>query len=232
MNIRKPVYSAIFKKLKSLANPNAVAGMTRYGISSKKNYGISVTALRKIARDIGKDHHVAQQLWKSGIRDARILAASIDDPQLVSEKQMEQWVNDINSWDLCDHCCGHLFDKTHFAYKKAVEWSTRSEIFVKRAGFSLMAWLAVHDKETGDRQFLKFLTIIKTQVYDERNYVKKAVNWALRSIGKRNLLLNKQALATSTQIKKLDSKSAKWIAADAIRELTSTAVRKRLKHKK
>lgn len=217
--------------MKSLTNPEAVTGMAKYGIKPNKNYGISVTILRKIAKEIGKNHQLAQQLWKSGIRDARILAASIDDPQLITEKQMEEWVKTIDSWDICDHCCGNLFDKTEFAYGKAVQWSTRHETFIKRAGFSLMAWLAVHDKKADDRKFLKFLPIIRKQAHDERNYVKKAVNWALRQIGKRSISLNKKALETSRQIKKIDSKSARWIAADAIRELTSTAVHKRLKRK-
>lgn len=228
----KIAYTTIIKKLKSLANPEAVAGMARYGINPKKNYGISVTTLRKMAREIGKDHRLAQRLWKTGIRDARILAASIDDPQFVSEKQMEQWVTDINSWDLCDHYCGHLFDKTPYAYKKAVEWSARSETFVKRAGFSLIAWLSVHDKKTNDKKFLAFLPIISRESIDNRNYIKKAVNWALRQIGKRNQFLNRKALETATQIRKIDSKSAQWIAADAIRELMSSAIQKRVKNKK
>jgi 3-methyladenine DNA glycosylase AlkD len=145
---------------------------------------------------------------------------------------MEQWVIDIDSWDVCDHCCGHLFDKTHYAYEKAAEWSARSEPFVKRAGFSLMAWLVVHDKQSSDRQFLKFLTIVKKQTNDERKYVKKAINWALRSIGKRNQFLNRKAIETATYIKKMESKSAQWIAADAIRELTSPVIQKRVKNKK
>ncbi|KPJ73177.1 DNA alkylation repair protein [candidate division TA06 bacterium DG_78] len=228
----KVVYTTIIKKLKSSANPEAVAGMARYGINPKKNYGISVTTLRKMAWEIGRDHQLAQKLWKTGIRDARILAASIDDPQLVSEKQMEQWVTDIDSWDVCDHCCGHLFDKTQFAYKKAVEWSIRSEPFVKRAGFSLIAWLSVHDKKADDKKFLAFLPVISRESIDNRNYVKKAVNWALRQIGKRNQFLNRRAIETATQIQTIDSKSAQWIAADAFRELTSPAIQKRVRNKK
>jgi 3-methyladenine DNA glycosylase AlkD len=227
----KIAYTTIIKKLKSLANPESVAGMARYGINPKKNYGISVTTLRKLAREIGKDHQLAQKLWKTGIRDARILAASIDDPQLVSEKQMEQWVIDIDSWDVCDHCCGHLFDKSQFAYKKAVEWSARSETFVKRAGFSLIAWLSVHDKKADDKNFLAFLPILLRESTDSRNYIKKAVNWALRQIGKRNQFLNRKALETATHIKKINSKSAQWIAADAIRELTNPVIQKRVKNR-
>jgi 3-methyladenine DNA glycosylase AlkD len=228
----KSSYTTIRKTLKSLANPAAVAGMARYGINPKKNYGISVTTLRKLARRIGKNHRLAQKLWKTGIRDARMLAASIDDPQLVSEKQMEQWVIDIDSWDVCDHCCGHLFDKTQFAYKKAVEWSGRNETFVKRAAFSLIAWLSVHDKKAHDKKFIAFLPILVRESTDNRNYIKKAVNWALRQIGKRNQLLNRKALETATHIRTIESKSAQWIAADAIRELTSPAIQKRMKNKK
>lgn len=234
---KKMTYNTITEKLKSLTNPEAVAGMARYGINPKNNYGVSVITLRKMAKDIGKNHKTAQQLWKSGIRDARMLAALIDEPKMVTKKQMEKWVRDFNSWDLCDLCCGNLFDKTEFAYDKAVQWSARKETFIKRAGFSLMAWLAVHDKKAEDRKFLKFLPIIKKECRDDRNYVKKAVNWALRQIGKRNSKLNNKAIETAEQIlrqaqEKIDSKSAKWIAADAIRELTSTAIKKRLKTKK
>jgi 3-methyladenine DNA glycosylase AlkD len=149
----------------------------------------------------------------------------------VTEKQMESWVKDFDSWDICDQCCSNLFDKTKFAHKKAIEWSKRREEFVKRAGFVLMATLAVHDKEAGDKEFLKFLPIIIREATDDRNFVKKAVNWALRQIGKRNSALNKIAIQTAKEIQKIDSKSAKWIASDAIRELTSEAVQKKLVRK-
>jgi 3-methyladenine DNA glycosylase AlkD len=171
-----------------MADPKAVEGMARYGINPKNNLGVSVTTLRKLAKEIGKDHQLAQQLWSTGVRDARMIAVLIDEPKLVTEEQVESWVKDFNSWDVCDHCCGNLFDKTDFAYNKAFQWSKRKEEFIKRAGFALMAWLAVHDKETNDKQFERFLTTIKRESNDDRNYVKKAVNWALRNIGKRNLL--------------------------------------------
>ncbi len=202
-------------------------GMARYGINPEKNLGVSVTTLRKVAKEIGKDHQLAQRLWSTEIRDARMVAALIDDPKLVREEQMERWVKDFNSWDICDHCCGHLFDKTEYAYQKAREWSKRKEEFVKRAGFALMAWLAVHDKKAEDKEFLIFFPLIKNESIDSRNYVKKAINWALRNIGKRNLNLNKKAIKTAKEIKKMDSKSAKWIASDAIRELTSERIQKR-----
>lgn len=218
----------ILKQLKSLSNPEAVAGMARFGIDSNNTYGISIPTLRKMARDSGKNHSLALKLWSSGIHEARLLAGMIDSPEDVTEEQMESWVKDFNSWDVCDQVCSNLFDKTDFAYKRAVEWSKREEEFVKRAGFVLMAALAVHDKSAKDEEFLTFLPIIKRESVDSRNFVKKAVNWALRQIGKRNINLNKEAIKTARGILDLNSKSAKWIASDAIRELTGEAVQKKL----
>jgi 3-methyladenine DNA glycosylase AlkD len=157
-----------------------------------------------------------------------MLASFIGEPEKVSESLMEAWVREFDSWDICDQVCANLFDRTPLAYKKAYEWSKREEEFVKRAGFVLMAALSVHDKKVDDKTFLKFLPIIKREANDERNYVKKAVNWALRQIGKRNLSLNKQAIKTAREIQKMDSKPARWIASDALRELTSEKAQKRL----
>jgi len=217
----------ILKQLKSLYNPDAVAGMARFGINATNTYGVSIPVLRKMAKQIGKNHLLAEKLWNSGIHEARILAPLIDPPETVTERQMETWVKDFDSWDVCDQCCSNLFDKTKFAHKKALEWSKRREAFVKRAGFVLMATLAVHDKETDNQKFLRFLPVIKREATDERNFVKKAVNWALRQIGKRNSALNKIAIQTAKQIEKMDSKSARWIASDAIRELTHRAIQKK-----
>jgi 3-methyladenine DNA glycosylase AlkD len=153
----------------------------------------------------------------------------IEDPEEVTEDQMEKWVSDFDSWDVCDQCCSNLFDKTPFAYKKAMEWSKRKEEFVKRAGFVLMACLAVHDRKGEDKQFVQFLLSVKREATDNRNFVKKAVNWALRQIGKRNLLLNEMAIKTAKEIQKKNSRSGKWIASDAIRELTSESIQERLK---
>lgn len=225
-------YKQVLKKLKSLSNPKAVAGMARFGINPKNTYGVSIPNLRDMAKEIGLNHKLAQQLWKSGIHEARILACMIDDPKKVTKKQMEKWVKDFDSWDICDQCCTNLFDKTEFAYQKAIEWSKKKEEFIKRAGFAMIAVLAWHDKEAKDKQFEKFFPIIKRESTDNRNFVKKSVNWALRQIGKRNLNLNKKAIKTAKQIKKIDSKTAKWIASDSLRELTSKAVQKRLKTKK
>jgi 3-methyladenine DNA glycosylase AlkD len=152
----------------------------------------------------------------------------IENPKEVSVEQMERWVRDFDSWDVCDQCCSNLFDKTQFAYEKAVEWSTRDEEFVKRAGFVLMACLAVHDKKAKDEALLRFLPIIKGGATDDRNFVRKAVNWALRQIGKRNLILNRKAVETATEIYQLNTKNARWIASDALRELNGEAVQKRL----
>ena len=224
-------YSEVVNRLKSLSHPEAVAGMARYGINPANAYGISMPDLRKIAREVGKNHRLAERLWTSGIHEARILACMIDDPKEVTEKQLERWVMGFESWDVCDQCCNKLFDRTGFARQKAVEWASRGEEFVKRAGFVLMAQLAVHDKEADDSLFEEFFPIIKREAADERNFVKKAVNWALRQIGKRNLALNKKAVKAAKEIQQLDSKAAIWIAADALRELTSDAVQQRLRKK-
>jgi 3-methyladenine DNA glycosylase AlkD len=166
--------------------------MARFGIETSNALGISVSKLRKLAREIGPSHALAQELWESGIHEARGLAALIDEPKKVTEHQMERWVRAIDSWDICDGCCGNLFDKTPFAYRKAVEWSRREEEeYVKRAGFALMAWLAVHDKKASDAKFLRFLPIIRRESTDERNFVRKAVNWALRQTGKRSPLFER-----------------------------------------
>ena len=209
----------ILTHLKSLHNPRNVAGMTQFGINPRNTLGVSIPTLRKIARQAGKDHRLAQELWASGIHEARILAAMVDDPDQVTEVQMERWVKDFDSWDVCDQVCSNLFDKTEYAHRKAIEWSRRDEEFVKRAGFVLMAALAVHDKSASDAAFKKFLPLIQRGATDDRNFVKKAVNWALRQIGKRNRALNRAASATAREIQQIDSRAARWVAADALREL-------------
>jgi 3-methyladenine DNA glycosylase AlkD len=220
----------IISELKSLANPQNVKGMSRYGINTKNTLGISIFTLRPMAARFGKNHKLALELWASGIHEARLMATFIDEPAKVSEAQMEKWVLDFDSWDVCDQCCSNLFDKTSFAYKKAFEWTERDEEFVKRAGFVLMAALSVHDKKASDSKFEEFFPIIIRESIDERNFVKKAVNWALRQIGKRNLHLNSKAISIAEQILEEfpESKSAKWIARDAIRELTNDKLRKKL----
>jgi 3-methyladenine DNA glycosylase AlkD len=221
----------IIKRLKSLRNPRNAAGMARFGINPRNTLGVSIPMLRRIARQAGKDHRLAQELWQSGIHEARILAAMVDDPARVTEAEMERWVKDFDSWDVCDQVCSNLFDKTAYAHRKAVAWSRRDDEFVKRAGFVLMAALAVHDKSAPDAAFRKFLPLITRSATDERNFVKKAVNWALRQIGKRNAALNRAAIATAREIQQIDSRAARWIAADALRELTDAAVRKAVSRK-
>jgi 3-methyladenine DNA glycosylase AlkD len=217
------------RRLKSLSNPEAVKGMARFGINPRNTYGISVPAIRRLAKEVGRNHSLALELWKSGIHEARILASMIDLPEKVTAAQMDRWVKDFDSWDVCDQCCGNLFDKTKAAYQKASEWSSRREEFVKRAGFALMAALSFHDQEAPNAEFLRFLKAIKREAADNRNFVRKAVNWALRQIGKRNLTLNRAAIRAAEEIQGIDSKSARWIASDALRELTNPSVRKRLR---
>jgi len=212
----------ILERLKSLANPANVEGMSRFGINPANTLGISIPNLRKIAKETGRDHALAQGLWASGIHEARILASFVDAPRLVTEEQMERWAADFDSWDVCDQVCSNLFDRTSLAWKKAVEWTARSEEFVKRAGFVLMAALATHDKKAVDAQFEPFFALIVREATDERNYVRKAVNWALRGLGKRNRALTTRAIETARQVARIDSKAARWIAADALRELTRT----------
>lgn len=219
----------IIEKLKSAGNPKDLAGMKRFGINTNNALCVSMPNIRKIAKSAGKSHLVAHELWNSGIHEAKTLASMVDEPALVTEKQMEEWVRDFDSWDVCDQVCSNLFDKTEFAYKKSEEWSARDEEFVKRAGFAMMACLAVHDKKAEDAKFMKLFPVIKRESTDERNFVKKAVNWALRQIGKRNMKLNKEAVKLAEEIKNIDSKTAKWIASDAIRELKSESVKKRLR---
>jgi len=214
-------YHEILKKMKSYYNPRNIAGMARFGINVKKAYGVPAPALRQMARAHRKNHALAERLWASGIHDAKGLAGLIDDPAQVTEEQMERWARDFDSWAVVDGTCNNLFRLTPFAHKKAVEWTRRDEEYVKRAGFVLMACLAVHHKAAPDSTFLRFLPLIKKGATDERNFVKKAVNWALRQIGKRNLKLREAAISTGKEIQKLDSRAARWIAADALRELTN-----------
>lgn len=219
----------VLDRLKSAADPEAVAGMGRFGITPALAYGVSIPNLRALAREIGKDHDLAQRLWATGIHDARILASIIDDPNQVTDAQLDRWALAIDTWDLCDQCCNNLFRKTATAYQKAIEWSAREDEFVKRAAFVLMAALAVHDKGTPDLAFERFLTIIKRESTDNRNFVRKAVNWALRQIGKRNRYLNARAVATAEEIRAFESTTAHWIASTALRELTSEKVQQRVR---
>jgi len=219
----------LLKILNSKANPENVAGMSRYGMTSTKRLGISVPDMRKIAKQNGKDHTVAMELWDTGIPEAQIVAALIAEPDKLTEEQMEHWVKDISSWDVCDQVCMNLFEKTPLAWNKIYDWSEREEEFVKRTAFSVIACIAWHDKNISNEKLIEIFPLIKREATDERNFVKKAVNWALRHIGKKNIKLNKAAIKLAKEIKQIDSKSARWIAADAIRELESKKVQERLK---
>ena len=220
--------AAVLLKLKAQADPKVRAAMARFGVHVKKAHGISTPVLHKLAREIGTDHRLAQQLWASGIHEARILAGMVDDPTEVTPQQMERWARDFNAWDAVDGSCCHLFVFAAPAWRKALEWSRRKPEYVKRAGFALMAYLAVHDKQAPDAKFERLLLIIQRQATDERNFVKKAVNWALRQIGKRNRRLNRLAIRAAKRIRGMDSSAARWVAADALRELTSPGVQRRL----
>lgn len=211
--------SQILTEIQSHGKPENRAGMSRFGINTDHAYGVSMVVIRNIAKPYKKNHFLALELWDTQIHEARIMAALIDDPKQVTQTQMEAWVRDFNSWDLCDQTCGNLFDKTPYAIDKAVEWSFRDEEFVKRAGFVLMASLAVHAKKIPDETFIAFFQHIEKEARDKRNFVKKAVNWALRQIGKRSQYLREEAILVARLIKEQPYSSARWIAADALREL-------------
>ncbi|MFX0068797.1 MAG: DNA alkylation repair protein [Candidatus Hodarchaeota archaeon] len=219
----------VLKKLKAKARPDQLEGMARYGMVAEKRLGVSVPDMRKIAKEVGKDHNLALELWKTGVAEGRIVAAMIDEPEKVTEDQMEDWVKDINSWDICDQVCMNLFEKTSLVWRKILDWSEREEEFVKRTAFALIACLAWHDKKAQDERFIALFPVIKQGSTDDRNFVKKAVNWALRNIGKRNLSLNTAAIRTAKEIHQIDSKAARWIASDAIKELEGEAVQRRLR---
>jgi len=221
----------VLKILRSLGSKKAREGMEKFGITSNHSLGISTPILKSFARKLGRDHRLAAELWACGIFEARVIAALVDEPDKVSQRQMDRWVAAFNSWAICDGCCCYLFRRTPFAWNKAVEWSKHPKEYVKRAGFSLMAYLAVHDKEADDLQFQKMLPIIEREAKDERLYVRKAVNWALRQIGKRNQRLNRLAIQSAKRIRAQDSSSARWIASDALRELEGAPVQQRLENK-
>jgi 3-methyladenine DNA glycosylase AlkD len=221
-------YDEIIRELETRSNPQDVEGMARFGINPQKTYAVRIPELRKIAKKAGKNHKLAARLWEAGYRETRILACMIEDPKQVTTEQMDLWAAEFDYWEICDQCCMNLFRLTPFAYQKIFQWSESEEEFKKRAAFALIAVLAVHDKNAPDEKFEQFFPLIVRESIDNRNYVKKAVNWALRHIGKKNLVLNRKAIITARKIKKMDSKSAKWIASDALRELESEKVQERL----
>jgi len=237
----RPDVAAVLADIAAQGSEANRAGMARYGINVDDAWGVPVTALRRIARRLGRDHELALGLWQTGNHEARLLAAFVDEPARVEEEQMERWAADLDSWDICDEVTTDLFDQTRFGWTKAVAWAGRPEEFVKRGGFALMAGLAVHDKAAGDEAFLGLLALVEREAFDERHFVKKAVNWALRNIGKRDLALNAAAVACARRIRSAADeraggprggdagvRAARWIGGDALRELRSPKVLARL----
>lgn len=216
----------IITYLQSHANPDNVAGMARFGISTKSTLGVNIPLLRELTRSHRCNHGLALELWRTGIHEARILASLVDDPKLVSEEQLEEWVMELDSWDVCDQCCANLFARTPFVWDKAAQWSSRPEEFVKRAGFVLMARLAVQEKKASAELFQPFFEFIRREAVDERNFVKKSVNWALREIGKRKDLQGATALAE--ELAGMTSRSARWIGKDALREFGRVRLKRNL----
>ena len=209
----------LVNRLRRQASPANVAGMARYGINTGAALGVPMPVLRKLAREIGRDHRLARRLWATGIHEARILATLVEEPARVSPRQMDGWARALDSWDVCDQACQNLFRYTPFAFAKAEEWARAKQEFVRRAGLSLMAGLAVKAKDAPDARFEAFFPLIAEAAADERNMVKKAASWALRQIGKRNAGLREKAIAEAEKIRGMNSRSARWIASDVLREL-------------
>lgn len=218
----------ITERLQALGHAENIVKMQRFGVYVENAYGIRMPDLRKFAREVGKDHTLALQLWDTGNHEARILASLIDKPKEVTPAQMEKWVADFDAWDVCDQVCGNLFVRTPYALEKAVAWSHHEEEFIKRAGFSMMAYIAVHHKKADNDIFIPFFQRIEAEAYDSRNFVKKAVNWALRQIGKRNPILYHQAVQVAQKISEQPSRSAQWIAKDALKEFENEKIKARL----
>lgn len=208
----------VIASLKAEANPAGVEGQAHFGSRPAQALGLTMPFLRQKAREIGRNHSLALELWASGLHEARILASMLADPKQVSPEMMDDWVADFDAWDVCDQVCANLFHKTPYAYPKALEWCHREAEYVRRAGFVMMAVLAVHDKQAPDEAFWPFFPLIKQYSWDERNFVKKAVNWALRQIGKRNSNLRGLAIEWAEDIRQTGTKAGRWIASDALRE--------------
>ena len=209
---------AILREMRAIADPGRRKGMERFGIDATAALGLSVPQIRAIARKRGKNQPLAEELWATGIHEARWLAALVGDPKIITRSTMDRWARDFNSWDICDACCCDLFDRTPHAWRKLPKWAANQREYVRRAAFSTLAALSVHDKCAPDQLFLDALALIETYAFDDRNFVRKAVNWALRNIGKRNARLLPAAVACAERVRAQGSKSARWIAADALRE--------------
>lgn len=214
--------------LRSQADPGKLSGMAGFGMDLTGRLGVSVPALRKLGKALGRDHALALALWDTGIPDAQILAGLVAEPARLGSRQMDAWARTMRSWDVCDGACLNAFVHSPLAWDKVAAWTTRHEEFVRRAGFALLATLAVHDRQAADARFVAALPLIEAAADDDRNFVKKAVDWALRSIGKRNAALHAAAVETALRLQARGTRAARWIAADALRELRSDAVRSRL----
>jgi 3-methyladenine DNA glycosylase AlkD len=221
----------ILTYLKKKGSAAAIDGMSHFGINVEKAFGVSIPVIRELAKQHKKDHALALELWASGYREARILASMVDDPKLCTEKQMEGWVLEFDSWEVCDQTCFGLFARSDYGWKKAFEWPHREEEYVRRAGFALMAAFTLHKTKATDEELLSFFPLIEKYSTDERNFVRKAVNWALRQTGKRNRNLNTHAIVLSEKLMNSANKSARWIGKDAYRELTGDGVKKTLERR-
>lgn len=219
---------AAIAHLRGLAEPESRAGMARFGINTDHALGLSMPVLRATARLVGRNQTIAEHLWQSGLHEARILAALVAEPAACDPALLERWVRDLDSWDVTDQFCLNLVRRTAEPYDRIGPWCARPETFVRRAGFALIACLAVHDKAAPDQRFLPLLPLIDATADDDRKFVKKAVNWALRQIGKRNAGLNQAAIGCAERLAARPEKSARWIGRDALRELNSQKVRSRL----
>lgn len=211
--------ASVIAHLQQQSSAQYLAGMARFGIDSSKAIGVRVPELRKLARAVKKNHELAMQLWETGLHEARLLATMIADPQQLTTQQMDKWVHEFYSWDICDQACGNLFVYAPFVLDKLSEYTQSTHEFVKRTGFVLMAEYAVHQKKVTDDVLLNMLPIIEGGADDDRNFVKKAVSWALRQIGKRNAFLKQIAIATAERIKTQPGRAAKWVATDVLKEL-------------
>ena len=209
----------LLQTLRAYANPVNVAGMARYGIETRNALGVPMPVLRALGKQAGRSHSLAGALWKSGIHEARILAGLVEELDRVTPRQMDRWAREFDSWDICDQSCQNVFRYTPFAFEKAAEWAHAEAVFVRRAGFALMAGLAVKARDASDGRFEAFLPLIADAARDDRNMVRKSVNWALRQIGKRNPSLREKAMQAARGIREQGTRSARWIASDALREL-------------
>ena len=203
-------------------------GMARFGIHSRRAFGVSMATMRPLVRRLGRDHDLALALWQTGWLEARVLASLVDEPAQVTPRQMDRWAADFDNWAVCDTTCFHLFDRTPYAWSKVRLWSRRRSEFVRRAAFATLAGLAVHNRTAKDGQFVLFLPLIEQASVDDRNFVKKAVNWSLRQIGKRNRALNRAAIAVAQRLAVSPAAAARWVGKDAFRELTAPTVQARL----